>query len=75
MKISHNCKYLAIGKSNGEILIYEFLNLEYFGKNEKMKIYDENYFNLLNEYPIKKFREQKKDIIELCWSYKVKTKI
>ena len=71
IKISHDAKFLALGKNNGEIMVFEFLNFEYFQKNDKLKINDYNYFNLINDIPLNKFNHQKKEIIEICWSYKV----
>ncbi len=72
LKISHDNKYLAVGKSDGQIIVYEFLNLDYFNRNDKNKINENSYFNLLNESPLIVFKGQKKEIIEICWSFKVK---
>lgn len=73
IKISIDSNYLAVGKSNGRVLIYEILNLDFFNRNyDKIKINDNTFFNLLNHFPLKEFKEQRNNIIEICWSFKVK---
>lgn len=74
IKFSLNGKYLATGSKRGILKIFEVINYEY--ENFQYEYNDKNilsYMNFLNEKPKQIMTDHNGDIIDLAWSYHVRS--
>jgi WD40 repeat protein len=73
VRISPSGKYLATGGKSGLLKIYQILNFNpdnYKNSYSPDEIF--NYMNFVNETPMRIYNDHSNDIIDVCWSPKVR---